>query len=383
MRENQKVGIDRVLLKNLNIEQIDTQLLKQKGFIVIQDNENNIRIFKDGRTGKDVKINYIKVSKKHNKELLLINELRIGRLETKTAMLQKVDYEHLDVTLPKGLSPKRINDKNINTLEELKKALAEIEKELKELGFGKIDLLDTEIKEIEINANIKLNKPFNEYERVLDYINSLLPNRLKKGVNAKYKADDIYTGFKAGNDSITLKAYDKKENIRKKTGIEIEGELLRLEYSLLGEQKIKDILNTNKLKEIDFTLLDEAYKSLFNDDVVKKIYKDIDRQINHAKRQIQAYRKGTGGISAIDKYLKNYQANLLDIEIVLGALKELDKNGHFSRQAKKAIKSATEIEGITLFGNISKLNEILEQLGYEKIDIKMTKGIEKEVKKHY
>lgn len=376
------IGIDRILLKNLNIEQINTEILKKKGFVVIQDNETNIRIFKDAATGEETKINYIKVSKTQDKALLL-NELRIGRMETERAVFNQIDYEHLDITLPNSLSIQRINDKNINTSLELKQALGEVEKELEYLGFGKVDLMDTELKELEINCNIELERPFNEYERVLDYINSLLPSRLKSVVNAKYKAkDDTFTGFKAGNGSITLKMYDKRTNILKKTGIDIEKELLRVEYSLLNEQKIKDTFGSNKLKDIDFKELAETYKDLLYDDVVKRIYKDINKQLNHAIREIKAY-KAIGGISAIDNYLKNYQSNLLDIEIVLSALKEIERPNHYSRQSKKTIKSAMEIEGITLFGNINKINEILKALEYKEIKLNMTKGIEKEVKKHY
>lgn len=377
-----RIGIDRVLLKHLEIKQIDINSLQANNFTVIKDNEKNIRIFKDATTGEDIKINYIKVSKKHNKSLV-INELRIGRMEIQGALLNKINYEHLDVTLPISLSDKRTNESNISTTEELRQALGEVEKELEYLGFGKVDLLNTELKEMEVNLNIELERPFREYERVLNYFNSLLPTRLKRCTNAKYKAQNNYTGYKVGNGSVTLKMYDKRTDILKKTKIDIEKELLRIEYSFMNEQKIKDTFGSNKLKDIDFEVLAETYRGLLYDDLIKRLYKDIDRQLNHAVREIEQYKKTTGGISAIDSYLKNYQNNLIDIEIVLGALKELDRSSHFSREAKKAIKSALEIEGVVLFGNINKVNEILKALEYEEIKIKMTPSIIKTVKKHY
>lgn len=376
-----KVGIDRIVLKELDIKQMDKEILINRGFVVIQDSENNIRIMKD--RGEDIGINYIKVSKTKDKSLL-INELVIGCKEIERNVLNKLEYERLDITLPKAISQSKTNEENISNTDDLKESLKAMEEDLEGLGFGKVDLLKAEIKELEINVNIELEKEFIEYERVLEYLRDLLPNNKNTSINNSYKPKGKYTGFKTGNQSIILKMYDKRENIKRLDSRDIGKEQLRIEYKLMNEKKIRDIFKTIKLNEIvkdDFKGIDQAFKSILKKDLVDRVYKDIDRQIRHAEREIEKC-KDIGGISATDLYLKNHQADLLDIEILLEGMRKTERVNHYSRNCKKVIRSAKEIEGINLYGNIKKLNEILENLEMEKIENTITKGIKKEVEKH-
>lgn len=375
------VGIDRILLKDLNIGQADKDILRQNGFLVIDNDKPKGRILKDSKTGENMAINYIKVSKKQN-SALLITELKIGIEEF--GGVKRVEYEHLDATLPRVISERQINDKNIESNLDLNNALLEIEKELEVLGFGKVDLLESQIKEIEINQNILINGSFADYQEPLEYIRGLLPKRMKSIVNCSHEPKGIYTGFQVGNGSINLKIYDKRTNIANKHNQDLGAELLRVEYSLLNEDKIKSVLGTNNLRDIerDFNVLAKGFNSLLESDLINRVYKDVNKQIAHAVAKINEY-KGIGGISAINNYLKNHQANLLDIEILLAALRKTESSKHYSRQCQQAIKSAKEIEGRNLFGNINKINELLRGLGYAEIKIDMTKSIKKAVEKMY
>lgn len=373
------IGIDRMLLKGFKVEQIDIEKLKEKEFIVIQDTDNALRLFKDANTDKEVGVNYIKISKETD-ENLYINELVIGRLEIDANVLNKVDYERIDLTIPNILSDTKTNEKNANTTNEIERALKIVENELKGLGFGNVNLIDAEIKRLEMNANISLNKPFKDYERVLGYLQGLAPKRLKKGVNQTHRPSNTYTGFKVGNKSMCLKMYDKRENIKKKHNKDIGQELLRIEYVLESERKIKEVLKSNILSEIienNLESVKRAFKELLNKDIASKLYESIKSQERQAIRYLKE-NKGSGKTSAVDRYLKDYQTQILDAEILLYAIKKTS-GSNYMRDSRKAIKSVKKVTGTQMIGNINKLNEILNKLGYESIEIDISNKLKKEL----
>lgn len=375
-----EIGLDRVLLKNLKIRQMNGEILKINKFILIRDTGNPERLLLDEETGEIVGVNYIKVSNKHQD--ILLNELTIGVKEVQGYIITRVEYEHLDITLPAVISNTKTNERNISNKDDLFKVINLIEEELQELGFGKVELLDAELKEMELNINIELKNDFKEYEQVIRYVNELLPKRMKSRINEHYKVKEEYTGFTAGNGSVSLKIYDKRKDLIEKKNRDItKKELLRIEYTLLNEQKIKSIFGTNVFKGIieDFNQIEKAFRTMILNDLVKRIYKDINRQIRHAKRQIKAY-KSNGGISAVDRYLKNYSGEILDIGIILEALRSTETSRHYARISRKAMKSGQEIEDKNLFGNIGRLNELLRALNYEEIKIDTTPTIRKEYK---
>lgn len=377
-------GLDRIKLKDIPIEQVDIQKLKRKGFIVIQEDEKSYRILKDSITGEEVGINYIKVSKQQD-NTLRINELKVGRGKIPEVNISPyVDYEHLDINLPSQISRQGINDKNINNITDLMEALNLIEWELNRLGFGKIDLMNTELKEIEVNCNIPLEVEFKEYERVIEYLYGLLPKTLKS--YNKHRKQGEFTGISVSNTQQEIKFYNKQKQIKDKTGIDIDDKVLRIEYTFKTEDKIKSLFGSNRLESIienDFNKLQEVMKKLIFKDLTERAYEDIEKQKKHSIRYLKKYKSIGGGGSAIDEYLKNYQSELLDVEIVLEALRETALKNNYARECRKAIASAENIKGIKVFGNINKLNWIYKALGYEEIKIDTTPTIRKEVAKRY
>lgn len=378
-----RFGIDRTKLKNIVIDQVDIKKLKDKGFIVIQDNLNNYRILKDTNTGEDHRINYIKVSKQQD-ETLRINELKVGRgVIPGLNILPMVDYEHLDINLPSQISNKGINDQNISNTIDLVRALKLIEAELKELGFGDVDLMNTELKEIEINCNIPIERPFKDYERVIEYLYDLLPKTLKD--YKKHKRQGEFTGITVKNTQQEIKMYDKQKQIKDKTGINTK-RVIRLEYTFKTEDKIKSVFGGNNLNDIikdDFERLQEVMREIVLGDLVDRAYKNMDKQIQHSIKNIKRYREIGGGSNAVDEYLKNHQADLLDVEVIMEAMRDISAPNHYARECRRGIKSVEKIEGIKLFGNINKINEILEALNYKPIKMDITPMIKKELRKHY
>lgn len=371
------IGIDRAVLKNIDFRQIDTELIG-KNFVVMQGNKkHSFRIMRN-QSGEELFINYVKISKSKGYKGSF-NELVIGAKE----ILNTINpYEFLDTTLPSVLSEKGLNINNINDVESLKKSLEILERELNQLGFGQVDLKKAQIEELELNINIELERDFKEYERALEYFRGLLPKRLKTKINSPFYPNEVYTGFKAGNNSVSLKIYNKRAQILDDHKEDIGAECLRLEYGLLSAKKIKDVFGHNEVEELlkDFDQVERVFRAQLEKDLINKLGKDIQDQLKNTIKKLKDY-KTKSGKSAIDEFIKNEE--LLDIELILGALKKTELKSNYSRECKKAIKSAQGVKRTKLFGNIALLNELLEKIGYNKIEIETSKSVKKLLEKQY
>lgn len=366
------IGIDRVVFKALNLKNINAKLLRHS--FCISEGGDIFRVMID-KTGKELKVNCIKV-KSSEEQPLKITSLSIGVKKIKT--LRK-PYEYLDVTLPKMLDEEGINVSNVSSLMKFKKSLRKIEEELMSLGFTDIDLGKAQIKKLEININVPLQRNFDEYDGALRYLESLFPKTLKIGHSYRDRLNNKYTGFKAFNDSVSIKFYDKRKQILEKHKKDIGYELLRIEYRMLKAEKVRGFIGTIEVNDIlnNFSCIADSFKRGLEKDLISKIQKDINSQVDETAKVLKKYKRA--GKNAIDSCLKNDK--IIDIEILLGALKKVEISNIYMREARKAIKSAGEINKENLFGNIKRLNEILRLLGYKKIKIETTKTVEEELKK--
>lgn len=375
-----RAGLDKVKLIPPEIKQIDIGLMKKIGEVV-QSKPNEFRYLIDSKTGKLVGFNKIELRKSRYKHMRA-NLIELVSYNTGQAILPIVHYERIDANLPRQISQKGINSDNISNYKDLILAISFLEEDAKKYGIVDWELVKSQVREMEVNYNIPITRAFNEYERVINYIASLRSGYLKVG---KGFESDKYTGLTIGNNEWNIKMYDKKTDIRNKTGIEID-ELLRIEFTFKTINKIKSIFGDNELKTIikdDFDYMQEVLREKILDDVVERIYKDIESQVNHAIKHIEKYKSVGGGANAVLTYLNNHQDSLLDIEIVLEAQRTVNKR-NYARECRKTIETTLDMEEPRkLIGNIEKLNEILKNLGYEKIKINTTPTIRKEIAEHY
>lgn len=382
--ENTSIGIDRIVLSmDMKEQRINREILSNIDAIVMQgNNKHSYRIMID-EDDQHLIINYIKIDKTKVDDIKF-NSFTVGNKTTGGGI---IPYNILDATLPKLLSGTSTNEKNISNTQDLEIVLKILEDQLEALGFGEIDLSKANIIEIEINTNIKLDAEFKEYEGALEYLRGLRRKDLRKLGSRGYEKQGQYTGWYDGNGSVVIKMYNKKEDIKTRDKVEIGQELLRMEYKLLSGRKVKDTLGHNVVKDLlddqGFKGMQEAFKEMLYKDMIQRVEKNINIQVDHAVKHIKKYVEIGGGSSAIDEYLKNHQANLLDIEVILEALRQVIRPANYARECRKAIKSTGKIEGKKLFGNINKLNEILIKLDYDPIKMDMTPVVKKEVEKHY
>lgn len=368
-----RIGIDRAVLKNIDFRQIDTELIG-KNFVVMQGNKkHSFRIMRN-QSGEELFINYVKISKSKG-YIGSFNELIIGAKE----ILNTINpYEFLDATLPSVLSEKGLNVNNINDVESLKKSLEILERELNQLGFGQVDLKKAQIEELELNINIELERDFKEYERALEYFRGLLPKRLKTKINSPFYPNEVYTGFKVGNDSVSFKIYNKRAQILDDHKEDIGAECLRLEYRLLSAKKIKDTFGHNEVEELlkDFDQVERVFRAQLEKDLINKLGKDIQDQLKNTIKKLKDYKA---------KYKSKYIAqvvgalgenSLLDYEIFKRAFEivEEGKNKNTLKNnltlVRQKLREKEKLNNISYFGNIDKINHLLTALGYEKIGLK-------------
>ena len=367
------IGIDRAVLKNIDFRQIDTELIG-KNFVVMQGNKkHSFRIMRN-QSGEELFINYVKISKSKG-YIGSFNELVIGAKE----ILNTINpYEFLDTTLPSVLSEKGLNVNNINDVESLKKSLEILERELNQLGFGQVDLKKAQIEELELNINIELERDFKEYERALEYFRGLLPKRLKTKINSPFYPNEVYTGFKVGNDSVSFKIYNKRAQILDDHKEDIGAECLRLEYRLLSAKKIKDAFGHNEVEELlkDFDQVERVFRAQLEKDLINKLGKDIQDQLKNTIKKLSDYKA---------KYKSKYIAqvvgalgenSLLDYEILKRAFEivEEGKNKNTLKNnltlVRQKLRQKEKLNNTSYFGNIDKINQLLTALGYEKIGLK-------------
>lgn len=364
------IGIDRVIFKSLNLKCINAEMLRTSFYIAEGGDIYRVML---NKTGEELKVNCIKVKSPN----LKITSLNVGVRKIKNSLKE---YDYLDVILPRMINEDSLNVINVHSIEKFKRSLKAIENELKGLGFSDVDLSRAQIEEIEINVNVPLQRDFNEYKNSLKYLETLLPKTLRKGRMFKDRLNNEYTGFLVKNNSVSVKFYDKRKQILEEYKKDIGHELLRIEYRLLSTEKVKGFLGTVEVNDLlnNFEAVAQSFKQGLEKDLISKIQKDIDRQIKYTVKTMKDYKKMTK--SAIDEFIKNEK--LLDIEILIGALKEIETVKNYSREAKKAIESAGRVKRTNLFGNVFKLNEILELLGYDPIEITMTQGVKKLLEQH-
>lgn len=377
MQEINSIGIDKIVLSlKFNEFTIHLDKLMDAGADIYYGTfKKPYTSFIDISSKKKILLNSLKLTNKNEKNLPF-NTLMIGCNKNESGI--NVSYATLDVTLPTVLGS--TNELSITDNSTLLKILDTINIKLIEFGLN-VDLNNSIIKELEINNNIYLNKKFKEYKFVLEYIKNLTPKGLKADINANYGDYENYTGFKVGNKSRSLKFYDKKVALNKIYQQDIDKELLRIEYRLKNSTTIKNSLGFNIVGELindDFKSIICTYNYMFNKDVYNHMTKDIELQ----EKALKASFKRNGNIQCLLDKMP------IDIELILDTIKINDKNGNYSRDCKRLIQNACkkqkasnmiEINKFNYFGNIDKLNEILDALEFKTFDFQLTGAVNKQL----
>lgn len=155
-----------------------------------------------------------------------------------------------------------------------------------------LDFSDARYKKMEINKTIRLDHPFDTYQRPLTLLMYLLPGTLRLGgEHDVYRKDAdhnvlperrVKTYYKSsGKRGLTIKIYDKGEQLRNVHNIELNGNFLRFEITLNCPDKIKKSLGSNRIRDID----DAAIKRYMDDFIIQNLinpyeaFKDKEKKL--------------------------------------------------------------------------------------------------------
>lgn len=216
---------------------------------------------------------------------------------------------------------------------------------------------------MEMNITITLEDKFNEYGYLLELMSKLSPSKKRYKTELYYDKTNEITGIKLKNGSLQKKIYDKKKQMETEKEIKmvLDKEFMRIEDTLLHQNKIKDVFGTYNLSEITDTAVKGYLIKSINEDLINPLEKHItasnklliklakeEKKINN-KKWIQSFI-----ISALTMKIKDVPL-LVDKQQILDTIKAMD-NKNYKRSIKRAEADLNKLNGY--IGNIDKLNEI-------------------------
>ena len=255
--------IDKVIFNNINILKIkDIVDLLNRGIVEISSSEVRYRTA-DGEA--------------FNK-LVIENDGVINKLVAGSKMIgnSRVDYCTLEV----NIKPTEVGNLMCYTVVEYMERLLAIQEHLR-VAYGIIaDFSKISVKEIEINRTFKLKGNFEDYHRVINLIMSNLPRYLKNQMDYKKVTDGgseyqtYYATSKKNNKSkryLLFKIYNKTKAIE--NIILLTDSYMRVELRLVGAEKVKKTLGTNRFLE----MRDNMINKYFDDQVSKLIVAPFEK----------------------------------------------------------------------------------------------------------
>ena len=217
---------------------------------------------------------------------------------------------------------------------------------------------------MEMNITIELTEKFNNYSHLLELMAKLTPSKKRYKAELYYDKENECTGIKLKNKSMTKKVYDKKKQLEteKEVKIVLDKEYMRIEDTLLHQDKIKNVFNTYNISEITDTDVKEYMQKSINEDLIKPIEKHIEKG-NKLLKKILKEEKAKNKTGYKRTFLLRAAAlrdekgvpMVVDMEQIIELIKaESGKN--FNRDMKKLQKDIEELGHLN--NNFKKLSEI-------------------------
>lgn len=345
------IGLDKQTIKP-TVVGIDLDKLRDNYNVVVDTEGLTVPIY-DYRKEKEVMVKHINIV-----DGIMFNRLTIG---TYKAYIGVGLFCYLDI------SKMGADDCNLvpYTVEGFKayadKCIAYIENR-----YGvKLQNNDYKGEVMEMNVTIALESKFDNYSHLLR-----LMRKAATGGKRRYKAyeyDDVdreVSGFKLYNKSMIKKVYDKKRQMEKEKEIKIvlDKEYMRIEDTLMEQNKIKNVFNTYNIGEITDKEVAEYMRKSIKEDLIAPLEKHIEAS-NKRMLKIAKEEKNKDNnkkwvysfiISALTETIKGVPI-LLDKQQIIDVIKIVDKK-NYNRTIKRA---ADDLDKLNIYsGNIDKLNEI-------------------------
>lgn len=240
-----------------------------------------------------------------------------------------------------------------------------------------VDFSDVSVKELEINRTFRLDNDFSEYHRVINLIMSNLPSYLKNQMDYKHVGKDntefetYYAASKQNNKSdryLLLKIYNKTRALQKI--IVLTDSFMRVEIRLIGSERVKRALNTNRFAEMTDEIINGYFDGQMQTMIVRPYRKWQEQQRKYLKKLMEQQRKDdirhwqTNVLRILqNQEIDQKRAVILDVgqlmDIVdtlkLSANRKYDVKSNFRKQAQK-------YETVFCNGDDRKMEELIEKL---------------------
>lgn len=345
------LGLDKQVIKPKVIGIDYDRLTEEKNVVV--STEGITTELTDITSGERVKISHIII-----KDNIMFNRLKIGVV--KSSGIETL-YCYLEIN--------RMGAGDCNlvpyTVEGFKKHTDKCLEYIEDRYGVMLDKNGYKLEQMEINITIEIEEKFKEYGYLLELIGSLSAGGRKRYRCEFYKdRRKECTGIKLSSKSRSKKIYDKTKqlNEEKEIKVKIEKNYMRIEDTIIGQDRIKGTFGTEYLENITQKDIEEYIKKTIVEDIINPLEKHIkqgdkilkkiakeekERDIRKWKR-IFIYRAGG---------LRDKQGIpvVVDVQQILEVIKkESPKN--YSRDRKRLNE---EIENLGyLEGNYKKIEEI-------------------------
>lgn len=221
---------------------------------------------------------------------------------------------------------------------------------------------------MEMNVTITLESVFAEYEYLLELMAKLTPSKKRYSKDIHLYKKNECTGIKLKNKSMTKKVYDKRKQMEteKEVKIVLDKEYMRIEDTLLHQDKIKNVFDTYNIAEITDMAVKEYMQKSINEDLIKPLEKHIAEGNKKLLKIAKAeYKKNNKKwiqsfiISALTETIKGVPI-LVDKQQILDVMAQMIPNkSNYNRALKRA---ANDLDKLSKYvGNIQKLSEIKEK----------------------
>ena len=339
-------GIDKSELRNITIESIDFEVLRRSSAVYntsASDVSLPVKLHNSNR--------YITLDRLFIQDDQLFNTFTLDYKKESTGA--RSYYTILDL----AIKPKRARQHNLIPMSANKyrqKLIIIREYLIHNYGLY-VSFNESRIKKIEVNITAKMDHSFESYKMLFEAIRQERNLRVYPYF-VPFEKGLAYNTYYFYSKVQHLKFYNKAKELHDSFKIEVDDELMRLEYTLIGFDKIKSKLGTDS--PLDLT--DEAIADFLNESIKEDVFKPVEKYIDKTDKQLakkykqikKQYKRGF--IREFAHYCNAKDTDIFDIQQVLDiAKRDINKNHNGSRN-KKLIDS---IMSQSLKNNLDKFAE--------------------------
>ena len=217
--------------------------------------------------------------------------------------------------------------------------------------------------QMEMNITIELEEKFDNYIYLLELFRMLSPSKKRYKSRPFYDEKKEITGIELKNKSVKKKIYDKRKQLEeeKEIKIKLDKEYMRIEDTLLHQDKIKSVFGTYNIADITDKDIYEYMRKSIDEDLIKPLEKHIEisnkRLLKIAKEEKQKNAKKwvqSFIISALAESIKKAPI-LVDKQQIIDIIKTLDKK-NYNRTIKRAKNDLDKLDKYE--NNFARLSEI-------------------------